>query len=140
MPVIAMQASRQGIMVSNIPSDRTGNAKACSEHAVLLTLALLRNWNACQEAVQQRRLGEPCGETLFGKSVLVLGFGNIAKELAPRLIAFGVTISCVRQTQWTDADLVGFLRLLAILCSFTSVAMEGKIECCYYSYFIFCIV
>jgi phosphoglycerate dehydrogenase-like enzyme len=93
-------------MVSNIPSDATGNAKACAEHAILLALALLRDWNACQQAVQDQRLGEPCGETLFGKYVLVLGFGNIAKELVPRLKAFGVTVSCVRRSEWTDADLV----------------------------------
>jgi phosphoglycerate dehydrogenase-like enzyme len=89
-------------VVVGIPSRDTGNALACAEHALLLTLALLRDWNECQAAVRERRLGEPCGETLFGKSVLILGFGNIAKELVPRLKAFGVRMSCVRLSSWDD--------------------------------------
>jgi D-isomer specific 2-hydroxyacid dehydrogenase, NAD binding domain len=93
-------------MVSNIPSAGTGNAIACAEHAILLTLSLLRNLPGCQHSIQERRLGEPCGETLYGKEVLVLGFGGIARELIPRLTAFGATTSCVRATSWSHADAV----------------------------------
>ena len=35
-------------------------------------------------SIQQRRLGMPLGQTLLGKSVLVVGFGNIANELIVR--------------------------------------------------------
>lgn len=47
-------------------------------------LATLKQQNAMRESMQQRRVGVPVGETLFGKSVLIVGFGNIAKELIPR--------------------------------------------------------
>ena len=47
-------------------------------------LATLRQQNAMLECIQQRRVGVPVGETMFGKSVLLIGFGNIAKELIPR--------------------------------------------------------
>jgi hypothetical protein len=100
------QASVHGVKVSNIPSLSTGNAVACAEHAILLTLALLRDLPACQAAVQERRLGEPCGETLFGKRVLVLGFGGISRAVIPRLAAFGAFVSCVRLSQWSAEDLV----------------------------------
>lgn len=98
-----LQATEHGVMVSNIPSRTTGNALACAEHALLLTLALLRDWNECQATLQARRLGEPCGDTLHGKRVLVLGFGNIAKELVVRLNVFGVRMACVRRSAWDDA-------------------------------------
>ena len=93
-------------MVSNIPSDGTGNARSCAEHAVLLTLATLRDLPGCCLAIQERRLGEPCGETLFGKQVLVLGYGNIARELIPLLHAFGASVTCVRRSPWQQEDQV----------------------------------
>ena len=95
------QASEEGIAVSNIPSAGTGNAASCAEHAIFLTLALLRNFRGCQSALAAQKLGEPCGETLLGKHVLVLGFGGIANELIPRLQPFGVQISCVRRSAWS---------------------------------------
>jgi len=69
----------------------------------MLTLMLLRDWNACQSAVQQRRLGEPTGQTLRGKTVLVLGFGDIAKALIPMLRPFGVRVLCVRRSPWLSS-------------------------------------
>jgi phosphoglycerate dehydrogenase-like enzyme len=35
-------------------------------------------------SIQDRQLGVPLGHTLLGKTVLIVGFGNIAKELAVR--------------------------------------------------------
>lgn len=79
-----VQATEQGIWVSNIPSSSTGNALSCAEHAIYLMLASLRQQNAMRASIQQRRVGVPVGETLFNKFVLIIGFGNIAKELIPR--------------------------------------------------------
>lgn len=70
--------------MSNIPSSGTGNALSCAEHAIYLMLSTLRHQNAMRQAIQQGKVGVPVGETLFGKTVLIVGFGNIAKELIPR--------------------------------------------------------
>lgn len=35
-------------------------------------------------AIQERILGLPIGDTLYGKTCLIMGFGNIARELTPR--------------------------------------------------------
>lgn len=51
---------------------------------IYLMFALLRNTNEMQTSIKQQRLGSPAGQTLYGKTVLVIGFGNIAKELIPR--------------------------------------------------------
>jgi len=79
-----MQASAKGIHVSNIPSEGTGNALSCAEMAIYLTLACLRSAPSMAESIQHGRVGVPLGKTLFGKKVLIVGFGGIAKELVPR--------------------------------------------------------
>jgi hypothetical protein len=84
MVLVWAQATQRGIWVSNIPSAGTGNALSCAEMAVFLMLATLRRLPLMQAAVRERGLGVPTGETLFGKTVLLLGFGGIAKELAVR--------------------------------------------------------
>ncbi|KAL3150379.1 hypothetical protein ABBQ32_000218 [Trebouxia sp. C0010 RCD-2024] len=101
-----MQATEQGIWVSNIPSSSTGNALSCAEHAIYLMLASLRQQNAMRASIQQRRVGVPVGETLFNKFVLIVGFGNIAKELIPRLKPFHVKLMGIRRAPWgaTPAD------------------------------------
>lgn len=47
-----MQAASQGIHVARIPSHGTGNAMSCAEHALYLTLALLRNQNEMAKSIQ----------------------------------------------------------------------------------------
>lgn len=73
--------------MSNILSAGTGNALSCAEHAIYLALATLRDQNSMAASIQRQRLGVPLGQTLYGKTVLIVGFGNIAKELIPRWAA-----------------------------------------------------
>ena len=67
-----------------MPSHLTGNALSCAELAIYLMLTTLRRAHETQDAFMAGRVGFPTGETLYGKTCLVLGFGNIAKELVPR--------------------------------------------------------
>jgi phosphoglycerate dehydrogenase-like enzyme len=91
-------ATKYGIKVARIPGDITGNAASCAEMAIYLILGLLRKQNEMQIAVNQRKLGEPVGETLFGKTVFILGFGNIGIDLAKRLRGFGVKITATKRS------------------------------------------
>jgi phosphoglycerate dehydrogenase-like enzyme len=97
---IVLQASRQGIYVSNIPSADTGNAVSCAEHAILLTLSLLRQMPACAASIREKRLGHPMGLELIGRNVLIIGCGGIGRALIPRLSAFGVHLRVVRRSMW----------------------------------------
>ena len=72
--------------MSNIPSEGTGNALSCAEMAIYLTLACLRSAPSMANSIQHGRVGVPLGKTLFGKRVLIVGFGGIAKELVPRCV------------------------------------------------------
>jgi phosphoglycerate dehydrogenase-like enzyme len=98
---VDLQAARAaGVRVANIPSAGTGNAVSCAEHALFLALSLLRNSSGMTAAFQQRRLGTPLGVQLAGRSALLVGFGAIARALAPRLRAMDVLVSAVRRSAW----------------------------------------
>ncbi|KAL6624604.1 hypothetical protein ACP70R_031925 [Stipagrostis hirtigluma subsp. patula] len=85
-------ATEHKIKVARIPGTTTGNAISCAEMAVYLTLGVLRKQKEMDTAVNQRDLGIPVGETIFGKTILILGFGAIGYEVAKRLRPFGVKI------------------------------------------------
>lgn len=91
-------ASKCGIKVARIPSGVTGNAASCAEMSIYLMLGLLRKQSEMQIAVKQKKLGEPVGETLLGKTVFIMGFGNIGIELAKRLRPFGVQIIATKRS------------------------------------------
>ncbi|XP_010063710.2 hydroxypyruvate reductase isoform X2 [Eucalyptus grandis] len=97
-------ATKNGIKVARIPSDVTGNAASCAEMAIYLMLGLLRKQNEIQTSVNQRKLGEPVGETLFGKTVLIVGYGNIGIDLAKRLRPFGVKIIATRRSWCLNSE------------------------------------
>lgn len=91
-------ATKAGIKVARIPGDTCGNALSCAEHAIYLILALLRDQKGMDRSVQQMQSGVPIGKTLFGKTVFILGYGNIGKELAARLKPFGVHILAIKRS------------------------------------------
>lgn len=89
-------ARGHGITVSNIPSADTGNAVSCAEHIIHLILSLLRDVHAMRDSLRNRLIGQPLGQTLYMKKVLVVGLGAIGQALLPRLAAFGSQVSVVR--------------------------------------------
>ncbi|XP_050375780.1 uncharacterized protein LOC126793333 [Argentina anserina] len=97
-------ATKFGIKVARIPSHATGNAASCAEMAIYLMLGLLRKQNEMQTSIKQRMLGGPIGETLLGKTVFILGYGNIGMDLAKRLKPFGVKIIATKRNWDTHLD------------------------------------
>lgn len=91
-------ATKYGIKVARIPSDATGNSASCAEMAIYLMLGLLRKQNELQISIQQKKLGEPTTETLYGKTIFILGFGNIGVDLAKRLQPFGVKVIATKRS------------------------------------------
>ncbi|KAK9056456.1 hypothetical protein SSX86_023817 [Deinandra increscens subsp. villosa] len=118
-------ATNHGIKVARIPSAKTGNAVSCAEMAIYLILSLLRNQKEMQISVKLNKLGEPLGDTLFGKTkemqisvklnklgeplgdtlfgktVFIMGYGSIGIELAKLLRPFGVKILATKRN-WTS--------------------------------------
>ncbi|XP_028755573.1 uncharacterized protein LOC114714948 isoform X2 [Neltuma alba] len=101
-------ATKHGVKVARIPSDGTGNSSSCAEMAIYLMLGLLRRQNEMRTAIKQKKLGDPIGETLQGKTVFIFGFGNIGIDLAKRLRPFGVKVIATKRS-WVSYDDVGDL-------------------------------
>ncbi|RZC16052.1 Hydroxypyruvate reductase isoform C [Glycine soja] len=91
-------ATKHGIKVARIPGDVSGNSASCAEMAIYLMLGLLRKQNELQVSIQQKKLGEPITETLLGKTIFILGFGNIGMDLAKRLQPFGVKVIATKRS------------------------------------------
>ncbi|KAI3921199.1 hypothetical protein MKW98_012769 [Papaver atlanticum] len=87
-----------GIKVARIPGNVTGNSASCAEMAIYLMLGLLRQQKEMENVVKQKRLGEPAAGTLLGKTVFIMGFGNIGIDLAKRLRPFGVKILAAKRS------------------------------------------
>ena len=82
-------AKERGIPVQNVPAADSGNAVAVAEAVIFHLLALLRRFPRAQASVRDRRVGEPIGQTLDGKTVTVLGRGAIGGRVLNLLGAFG---------------------------------------------------
>jgi phosphoglycerate dehydrogenase-like enzyme len=68
--------------------------------------------NEMQISLRNRLLGEPTGDTLLGKTVFILGYGNIGIELAKRLKPFGSRVIATKRfwpASIVDSDCMGSL-------------------------------
>ena len=83
--------SRRGIVVVNTPS---ANSNAVAELTVALALALYRNLAQACRMVQQGdfRRGLLRGEEILGKSVGIIGLGNIGSRVAENFRALGMHV------------------------------------------------
>ncbi|OWM73991.1 hypothetical protein CDL15_Pgr022262 [Punica granatum] len=77
-------ATKLGIKVARIPGD-----------------------NEMEVSVKQKKLGEPTGDTLLGKTVFILGSGKIGMDLAKRLRPFGVNIIATKPSASPVQDGIG---------------------------------
>jgi phosphoglycerate dehydrogenase-like enzyme len=85
-------ATSKNIPVANIPSLGSGNAESVAELAILHMMVLLRKYHQALDNFQKQVWGQPLGTTLYGKTVGIIGVGNIGKTLAKRLRSFEVKL------------------------------------------------
>jgi phosphoglycerate dehydrogenase-like enzyme len=81
-------ATRRGIAVAGTPAD---NGVSTMELTIALILALLRKIPQVNLRMREESWPAIAGSTLAGKTVGVLGFGRIGREVARILKAFGET-------------------------------------------------
>lgn len=79
-------ATRRGIVVANTPG---ANSAAVAELAVGLMLALCRHICQANQAIRCGKWPRYAGIGLGGKTIGLVGFGSIGREVASRLEAFG---------------------------------------------------
>jgi len=100
-------ARKRGIPVANVPTDSCGNADSVAELGIYTMIGLARNFRGMAASFANRRIGEPRGTTLMGKTVGIVGLGGIGKALAKRLKAFDVRLIGIKRgdPEETAADL-----------------------------------
>jgi phosphoglycerate dehydrogenase-like enzyme len=75
-------ATDAGVWVSSLPSGVTGNADGVADTALLLTLAALRRLDESRQALAEGRWSEPAGRTLAGRTVVIVGLGDVGERVA----------------------------------------------------------
>jgi len=90
-------ARKRGIRVANVPTDSCGNADSVAELGIYMMIGLARNFRGMATSFANRKIGEPRGTTLMGKTVGVVGLGGIGKALVKRLRAFDVRLIGIKQ-------------------------------------------
>ena len=120
--------SRHGVGYDNIPVEyctRRGiavtitadaNSVSVAEHAMFLMLAAARNANLMDSAVRQHNFGaraDHLGLELSGRTLLIVGFGRIGKQLAAKAQAFGMQVIAydpfAAETQQENIEIVADL-------------------------------
>jgi D-3-phosphoglycerate dehydrogenase len=104
---IDLEVARElGVAICNTPGV---NHTTVTEHAFGLIFSLLRNIPEQHSAVQRLQWRRMTGNELAGKTVGVLGFGRVGREMAKRAMAFGVDVAIynsswsAEQQQYIDA-------------------------------------
>lgn len=82
-------ATKHGIAVANAPGS---NSRAVAEHALALMLALTRRIISFDQNVRRGSWKDSHSDSLIGKTVGLLGFGNIAQKLAEFLRSLPVEV------------------------------------------------
>jgi D-3-phosphoglycerate dehydrogenase len=84
-------ASRQGVLVVNVPG---GNTISAAEHTMALLLALSRNIPAANDSLKSGEWSRSkfTGSELLGKTLGLIGLGRIGREVAKRAQSFGMQV------------------------------------------------
>lgn len=90
-------AKKRGIQVANVPTDACGNADSVAELGIYLMIGLARNVRGMAKSFANRKIGEPRGTTLMGKTAGIVGLGGIGKALIRRLRALDMKIIGVKR-------------------------------------------
>jgi len=82
-------ATEFGVYVANTPG---ANSIAVAELTILLMLSLIRDFPEALTTIERGKWGEPMGTELYGKTLGLVGIGNIGAEVAKRASAFGMKV------------------------------------------------
>ncbi|WP_284645489.1 phosphoglycerate dehydrogenase [Paenibacillus silviterrae] len=105
------KAQEYGIKVTNVPA---GNANAVAELTVGLILSVMRNIPTLHQSARRGYWDRYVGAELIGKTVGLLGFGNIAQMVAKKLQGFDVRI--IAYDKYPNADKVRELGIEMVEC------------------------
>jgi phosphoglycerate dehydrogenase-like enzyme len=91
-------AAEKDIFVANVPTATSGNADSVAEIGIYLMIGLHRDVRQMARSMQTRKMGQPQGQALGGKTVGIVGLGGIGRALIQRLKGFGVRIIGIKRS------------------------------------------
>ena len=98
LEMVDVAAARQcGIKVANVPTDISGNADSVAELGVYMIIGLSRDVREMRRSLAARRMGQPQGRALSGRTVGLVGLGGIGRALVKRLKPFGVRLMGIKR-------------------------------------------
>jgi phosphoglycerate dehydrogenase-like enzyme len=95
---VDMAAARaRRIPVCNVPSKNGGNADSVAEMALFHMIGAGRSFPRLQELVAREDFAAPFGVSLFGKTVCIVGYGNIGTRVGRLVRPFGGRVIGIRR-------------------------------------------
>jgi len=85
-------AQKRNIWVANVPTHISGNADSVAELGIYMMIGLSRDIRGMANSLKNRKMGEPQGRALSGRTVGLIGLGGIGKALIRKLRAFDVRL------------------------------------------------
>lgn len=85
------------IWVANVPTDISGNADSVAELGIYMMIGLSRNFRGMAQSLTNRKMGEPQGKVLSGRTVGLVGLGGIGRALIKKLRAFDVRLIGIKR-------------------------------------------
>jgi phosphoglycerate dehydrogenase-like enzyme len=90
-------AKRRNIWVANVPTDISGNADSVAELGIYMMIGLSRDFRGMSQSLAAKKMGEPQGKSLHGRTVGLVGLGGIGRALVKRLKTFGVHLIGIKR-------------------------------------------
>lgn len=90
-------ALEKDIYVANVPTATSGNADSVAEIGIYLMIGLHRDVRHMAQSMRSKKMGQPQGQALGGKTVGIVGLGGIGRALVQRLNGFGVRIVGIKR-------------------------------------------
>ena len=90
-------AKAHNIRIANVPTDLSGASDSVAELGIFFMLGLLRDYKSMTENLRNRKMGEPLGKTLMGRTVGIVGLGSIGRALVGKLKNFDIRLIGIKQ-------------------------------------------
>jgi phosphoglycerate dehydrogenase-like enzyme len=91
-------ALSKNLLVCNVPAPVSGSGTMVAEHIMFLMLALARRYREAQQVLARGEMGSPESHELRGKTLGLVGLGEIGQALVPMARGFGMQIWALRRT------------------------------------------
>jgi len=96
-------AEKLNIRVANVPTDISGNADSVAELGIYMIIGLARDVREMAKSLAEKKMGQPQGKALKGKTVGLIGLGGIGRALIKKLRPFGVRLIGIKRCNPGDA-------------------------------------